>query len=230
MASQGGRLGHCGPGAKIPVRFRTPRWRGCARHCEDRIVLDTVAPSILLLDDDPDVGLAAQLLLQRRVAPVVCVRRPAELIGALDRLRPALLLLDLNFGPGRTDGAQGLRLLAEVRARPHAPTVLVMTAFAEIHLAVQAIKHGAFDFVTKPWDNVRLIATCHDAIQHTKQLSGGQGTTAPVPIGRGRSLAAQERVALLAAVAEAQGNLSAAARALGLSRAALYRRLEKHGL
>lgn len=190
-------------------------------------VLDTVAPSILLLDDDPDVGLAAQLLLQRRVAPVVCLRRPAELSGALDRVRPALLLLDLNFGPGRTDGAQGLRLLEEVRARPQAPTVVVMTAFAEIDLAVQAVKRGAFDFITKPWDNVRLVATCREALQRAPREH-----VVPVPVLNEpvRPLAAQERAALLAAMAEAQGNLSAAARALGLSRAALYRRLEKHGL
>jgi two-component system response regulator RegA len=192
-------------------------------------VSQTVAPSILLLDDDPDVGLAAQLLLQRRVAPVVCLRRPAELSGALDRLRPALLLLDLNFGPGRTDGAQGLRLLEDVQSRPRAPTVVVMTAFAEIDLAVQAVKRGAFDFITKPWDNVRLIATCREALQRAQPVLS-EPAMASASVEPVRPLAAQERAALLAAMSEAGGNLSAAARALGLSRAALYRRLEKHGL
>ena len=193
------------------------------------VVSQTVAPSILLLDDDPDVGLAAQLLLQRRVAPVTCLRRPAELSGALDRLRPALLLLDLNFGPGRTDGAQGLRLLEDVQGRPQAPTVVVMTAFAEIDLAVQAVKRGAFDFITKPWDNVRLVATCREALQRTSRATNEAATPA-APTEAVRPLAAQERAALLLAMSEAGGNLSAAARALGLSRAALYRRLEKHGL
>jgi DNA-binding NtrC family response regulator len=192
-------------------------------------VSQAVTPSILLLDDDPDVGLAAQLLLQRRVAPVVCLRRPAELSGALDRLRPALLLLDLNFGAGRTDGAQGLRLLEDVQARPHAPTVVVMTAFAEIDLAVQAVKRGAFDFVTKPWDNVRLVATCREALQRTSRVTN-EAAAPLAPTEPVRPLAAQEREALLLAMSEAGGNLSAAARALGLSRAALYRRLEKHGL
>jgi DNA-binding NtrC family response regulator len=193
-------------------------------------VSDTLAPSILLLDDDPDVGLAARLLLQRRVAPVVCLRRPAELSGALDRLRPALLLLDLNFGLGRIDGAQGLRLLEDVRARPLAPAVVVMTAFAEIDVAVQAVKRGAFDFITKPWDNVRLIATCREALQHAPRPQPRPVAIAPSTNEPVRPLAAQERAALLAAMSEAQGNLSAAARGLGLSRAALYRRLEKHGL
>jgi DNA-binding NtrC family response regulator len=192
-------------------------------------------PPLLLLDDDPDVGLAAQLLLQRRVGPLTCLRRPAELAAALDRLQPALLLLDLNFGPGRTDGAQGLRLLAEVRARPAPPAVVVLTAHADIDLAVQAVKRGAFDFITKPWDNSRLVATCQEALQQQQRQPVAAGNPAPVappnaPTEALRPLAAQERAALLAAMAEAQGNLSAAARQLGLSRAALYRRLEKHGL
>jgi len=189
-------------------------------------------PTILLLDDDPDVGLAAQLLLQRRVAPLQLLRRPAELTAALDRLKPSLLLLDLNFGPGRSDGAQGLRLLSEVLARPQAPVVVVMTAYAELELAIQALKAGAFDFITKPWDNIRLIATCQEALQKAR---AGAEPALPSPAAApnaepARSLAVQERAALAQAMAEAEGNLSAAARLLGLSRAALYRRLDKHGL
>jgi DNA-binding NtrC family response regulator len=186
--------------------------------------------SILLLDDDPDVGIAAQLLLQRRVAPVTCLRRPAELIAALDRLQPALLLLDLNFGPGRTDGSQGLRLLDDVRARAQPPSIVVLTAYADIDLAVRSLKRGAFDFIVKPWDNVRLVATCHEALRHASGATAEPAAPSPIVNSTERTLAAQERAAVMAAMAEAQGNLSSAARALGLSRAALYRRLEKHGL
>ena len=187
--------------------------------------------TILLLDDDPDVGLAAQLLLQRRVAPVTCLRRPAELAAAITTLRPQLLLLDLNFGPGRTDGAQGLRLLDDVQALPQPPVVVVMTAYADIDLAVQALRRGAWDFITKPWDNVRLVATCREALQRVQPAAPDGAAATPAPVAEPvRSLAAQERAAVLAAMAQAEGNLSAAARLLGLSRAALYRRLDKHGL
>ncbi len=190
--------------------------------------IGALSKSILLLDDDPDVGIAAQLLLQRRVAPVTCVRRPAEIMAALNRLQPALLLLDLNFGPGRTDGNQGLRLLDEIRTRAQPPAIVVLTAYADIDLAVQALKRGAFDFIVKPWDNVRLIATCREALRHAPATPIEQPPPAAAePV---RTLAAQERATVMAAMAEAQGNLSAAARALGLSRAALYRRLEKYGL
>ena len=200
-----------------------------ARALEAATLASVPDASILLLDDDPDVGLAAQLLLQRRVAPVACLRRPAELAAALEALRPALLLLDLNFGPGRTDGAQGLRLLDDVQARPQPPVVVVMTAYADIDLAVLALRHGAFDFITKPWDNVRLVATCREALQRAQLAVASAPAPSPAaePV---RSLAAQERAAVLAAMAQAEGNLSAAARLLGLSRAALYRRLDKHGL
>lgn len=222
-----GSVAQRGRRAKGGVRFRTGPSRAGARAGEDAAVMLAARP-LLLLDDDPDVGLAAQLLLQRRVAPVHVLQRPAELFAALDRWRPAVLLLDLNFGPGRTDGGQGLRLLGEVLARAEGPKVVVMTAYADVDLAVQALRRGAFDFVTKPWDNVRLVATCHEALAAAQPVS-----EAPAPPSAGepvRSLAAQERAAVLAAVAEAQGNLSEAARSLGLSRAALYRRLDKHGL
>ncbi len=216
------------------VRFRTPCWCGRDQGCEDACVSDTPSSDvILLLDDDPDVGIAAQLLLQRRVAPVTCLRRPAELFAALDRLRPAVLLLDLNFGAGRTDGAQGLRLLDEVRQRPAPPVVVILTAYADIDLAVQAVKRGAFDFITKPWDNVRLVATCKEALQRAhaaRESTHSDPPTTPATSEPLRPLAEQERAAVMAALAESQGNLSAAARALGLSRAALYRRLARYGL
>ncbi len=216
--------------AKPTVRFRTFGWQLVVVPANILAMADTDSPrTILLLDDDPDVGIAAQLLLQRRVAPVTCLRRPAEIFAALDRLDPALLLLDMNFGAGRTDGTQGLNLLEEIRARAHPPVVVVLTAYAEIDLAVRALKRGAFDFIVKPWDNARLIAACREALRHGGPVTDGQehqSTASAEPV---RSLAAQERTAVMAAMTKAQGNLSAAARALGLSRAALYRRLQKYG-
>jgi DNA-binding NtrC family response regulator len=149
-------------------------------------------------------------------------------MAALERLHPALLLLDLNFGPGRSDGSQGLRLLDEVRTRPSPPPIVVLTAYGDIELAVRALKRGAFDFIVKPWDNVRLVATCQEAMKTAVAPRDEQTTAAPPA--PAQSLVAQERAAVIAAMADAHGNLSAAARALGLSRAALYRRLEKHGL
>lgn len=187
-------------------------------------------PQLLLLDDDPDVLLAAQLLLQRRVGPVRGLQRPAELLPAIAQARPDLLLLDLNFGPGRSDGQQGLRLLEAVMALAAPPVVLVMTAYADIQLAVQAVRRGAYDFVTKPWDNARLVAICQEALAQRPAAEAAPGPSLATEAEAPRTLAVQERAALMQAVHAASGNLSEAARQLGLSRAALYRRLDKHGL
>jgi DNA-binding NtrC family response regulator len=101
-----------------------------------------------------------------------------------------------------------------------------MTAYADIQLAVQAVKRGAWDFIAKPWDNVRLVSLCQEALQQATPSPAAPLPPAEPP----RSLAVQERAALMQAVHASGGNLSEAARQLGLSRAALYRRLDKHGL
>jgi DNA-binding NtrC family response regulator len=119
---------------------------------------------LLILDDDPDVALAARLLLQRRVGEVHAIGDPAALPDALARLAPDVLLLDMNFTPGASDGEAGLRVLRQLAGRKQAPAVIVMTAYAEVNLAVQALKLGAVDFVTKPWDNARLVACVQAAL------------------------------------------------------------------
>jgi DNA-binding NtrC family response regulator len=120
-------------------------------------------PGLLILDDDPDVALAARLAL-RKLGAVAVRHSPAELQAALDEIAPDVLLLDMNFTPGASDGAAGLALLREVVARRNAPAVIVMTAYAEVELAVQALKAGAVDFITKPWANERLIACVQAAL------------------------------------------------------------------
>ncbi|RZL32729.1 MAG: sigma-54-dependent Fis family transcriptional regulator, partial [Rubrivivax sp.] len=120
-------------------------------------------PGILILDDDPDVALAARLAL-RKLAAVAVRNEPRDLAAALDETAPDVLLLDMNFTPGASDGAAGLALLREVVARRDAPAVIVMTAYAEVELAVQALKGGAVDFITKPWANERLVACVQAAL------------------------------------------------------------------
>ena len=116
------------------------------------------AARILILDDDPDVACAAQMLLRRRHGAVATLDDPARLDAVLESGVPDVVLLDLNFTPGRIDGAEGLALLDHLRALPLAPAVIVLTAYADVPLAVEALKRGATDFITKPWDNARLLA------------------------------------------------------------------------
>ncbi|MBL8276345.1 MAG: sigma-54-dependent Fis family transcriptional regulator [Pelomonas sp.] len=130
--------------------------------------------TLLILDDDPDVALAARLAL-RRLGPVAVRHAPAELAPALDELAPQVLLLDMNFTPGASDGAAGLALLRDVMARPRPPAVIVMTAYAEVELAVQALKAGAVDFITKPWANDRLVASVQAALARQAPASAATG-------------------------------------------------------
>jgi DNA-binding NtrC family response regulator len=119
---------------------------------------------ILILDDDADVAYAARLLLRRRHATVATLHDPAGLPALLAARMPDLVLLDLNFTPGRIDGAEGLAALDLLRRQPNAPAVIALTAYADIALAVDALKRGACDFLTKPWDNARLAAAVASAL------------------------------------------------------------------
>lgn len=118
---------------------------------------------ILILDDDADVAYAAQMLL-RRIAQVKTLGDPRQLARFLHDNRPDVVLLDFNFTPGRTDGAEGLAVLQQLRALARPPAVIAMTAYADIGVAVEAMKRGADDFITKPWDNLRLAGIVEAAL------------------------------------------------------------------
>jgi DNA-binding NtrC family response regulator len=122
---------------------------------------DTTA-HILILDDDTDVACAAQMLLRRRYGTVATLNDPAQLQACLARGVPDVVLLDFNFTPGRIDGAEGLALLDKLRE--HRCAVIALTAYADVPLAVEALKRGACDFITKPWDNARLVAAVDAAL------------------------------------------------------------------
>lgn len=124
------------------------------------------AAHVLILDDDADVAYAARLLLRRHADRVSVLSHPRELARQLegDAGVPDVLLLDFNFTRGRTDGAEGLQVLAQLQALPRPPAVIAMTAYADVALAVEAMKRGACDFITKPWDNARLAAAVDGAL------------------------------------------------------------------
>src|SRR5207237_2594624 len=83
---------------------------------------------------------------------------PARVEALLADGVPDVVLLDLNFTPGRVDGAEGLAVLDRLRTLARPPAVIALTAYADVPLAVEALKRGAVDFITKPWDNARLAA------------------------------------------------------------------------
>ena len=119
---------------------------------------------ILIIDDDPAIRSSLQLLLKRAGHQVKTVANPAEAIAYVHTEIPQLILMDMNFSL-KTTGEEGIQLLRQVKIFcPDAPIIL-MTAWGSISLAVQGMKYGAFDFVTKPWSNQALLSTIETALQ-----------------------------------------------------------------
>ncbi|MDE2466509.1 MAG: sigma-54-dependent Fis family transcriptional regulator [Alphaproteobacteria bacterium] len=119
-----------------------------------------VSPArIVVLDDAEDVLLAARLALKRHFAGVETLRVPADLIPRVKAGDVDVILLDMNFRTGADSGREGLSLLEEVLEVDPDAVVVLITAHGELELAVEAMKKGASDFVTKPWSNERLVAT-----------------------------------------------------------------------
>ncbi len=114
---------------------------------------------VLIVDDEQDILLAAKLLLKRHFASVETLDDPARLADLVRRNTFDVLLLDMNFVGGAEGGAEGLTLLSQVMTLDPQAVVVLITAHADVGLAVEAMKRGAADFVTKPWENQRLLAT-----------------------------------------------------------------------
>src|SRR3984957_11354865 len=119
---------------------------------------------ILVVDDEDDILQAARLLLKRHFVSVETSREPASLRERVRQNAFDVLLLDMNFAPGADDGAEGLKRLAAGPGLDPLAVVLLVTAHSGVELAVQAMKQGAADFVTKPWENERLLATLLAAV------------------------------------------------------------------
>jgi two-component system response regulator HydG len=119
---------------------------------------------ILIVDDNDDILHAARLLLKRHFSSVQTLDDPAQLAALTRRGAFDVLLLDMNFTPGADSGAEGLARLTEVLAIDPQAVVVLVTAHSDVELAVEAMKKGAADFVTKPWENERLLATLLSAL------------------------------------------------------------------
>jgi DNA-binding NtrC family response regulator len=164
-------------------------------------------PGILIVDDDAEVALAARMLLRRHTPRIGTVSHSHLLEKELASDPPDLVLLDLNFTPGRTDGAEGLAILAQLRSLPTPPAVIALTAYADIPIAIEALKRGATDFVVKPWDDDRLTATVVRALtQHRLRTPQHPGSGAGVRL-MGDSSVMRELRQLVATVAPTEASI-----------------------
>jgi len=135
-------------------------------------------PRVLVGDDQADVLEALRLLLKGDGYQTAVVDSPQALLRAAGTEHFDLILMDLNYARDTTSGQEGLDLLAGLQAQNNAAPVIVMTAWGSIDLAVEAMRRGARDFVQKPWDNARLLATVRkqvaDATERMEQARRAQ--------------------------------------------------------
>jgi len=126
--------------------------------------LDSPAARILIADDQADVLEALRLLLKCEGYQLEAVKSPAAVVKAVEARDFALVLMDLNYTRDTTSGQEGLDLLSKLQQLDASLPVVVMTAWASVDLAVEAMRRGARDFITKPWDNPRLLAIVRNQI------------------------------------------------------------------
>lgn len=119
--------------------------------------------NILIVDDNKNVLSALRILLSDYFENIVLLTSPNTLMSELRDKNPAVVLLDMNFSAGINSGNEGLFWLSEIKKADEELPVVLFTAYADIDLAVKALKGGATDFVVKPWDNAKLLATLQSA-------------------------------------------------------------------
>jgi phosphoserine phosphatase RsbU/P len=128
-----------------------------ASRSETPTEVRTMQSRILIADDQPDVLRALCLLLKGHGYTTETVTSPSDLLEALGRTEYDLLLMDLNYARDTTSGREGLDLLARIKALEGVPPIVVMTGWATVGIAVEAMQRGVTDFVEKPWTNTQLL-------------------------------------------------------------------------
>lgn len=185
--------------------------------------------TILAVDDNHEILTALKICLRSTFRRVLTLDSPERILTVMQQEAVDVVLLDMNFvapvsagGTSATGsiayapdtGREGLLWLGAIRKRhPNIPVVLI-TAYADVHLAVKALKGGAADFITKPWDNDELLRKLKDAIDAATDVT---------------PLDEVEAQHIRRAVDQCHGNISRAAEMLGITRQTLYAKMRRYG-
>ena len=133
-----------------------------------------VSPHILVADDQADVREALRLLLKGEGYAIETVASPAAVISAVQSADFDAVLLDLNYARDTTTGREGLELVSQLQGFDSTLPTIVMTAWGSVDKAVEAMRRGARDFIEKPWDNARLLATLRTQVELSRALRRSQ--------------------------------------------------------
>ena len=168
--------------------------------------------TIVVVDDNPAILTALRICLDSTFERVITLASPDSLPATLQQEKVSIVLMDMNFTLGMNTGQEGLTWLRTLRhLHPQLPVVLI-TAYADVQLAVKCLKAGASDFVTKPWDNDELLRTLKDAVDKGQEI---------------QSLDELERNHVKRVVDHCHGNISRAAELLSITRQTLYAKLHR---
>lgn len=191
---------------------------------------------LLIIDDNEAVLRSLKLVFAGVFDRVVAVNNPRLLPALLREGDTDAVLLDMNFDARKLDGSEGLFWLERIKEMENAPAVVLITAFGDVPVAVEAMKRGAEDFVTKPWDNGKLIAKLHQAMEKRRERMVERAAVAQA-CKHNEHAKEQEHMTLeelkadhiSRVVRECGGNLTHAAARLGINRQTLYNQIKKNG-
>ncbi len=124
--------------------------------------------NILIVDDDEDVLLAIQLLLKSKAKSVTVEKNPANIISLVQKHKFDLVVLDMNFNGVVNTGNEGIFWLNKIKTIQKDTSIILITAYADIELAIRALKEGASDFLVKPWVNKKMLGVVEEALSKKK--------------------------------------------------------------
>lgn len=189
---------------------------------------------LLIIDDNAAVRATLKLLLNDEFKEVTAIENPSMIATIPNPGSYDAILLDMNFDSGALDCSDGLFWLERLKSLPSPPAIVVITAFGDVEVAVKAMKLGAEDFITKPWDNERLIEKLNKAIavnRRTRQDKEAARRAARLEEAEsqrlGLTLDEVKMRHVRSVIDSCGGNLSAAAQQLGVNRQTLYNLLRK---
>jgi DNA-binding NtrC family response regulator len=129
-----------------------------------------VDSQILIVDDNKSILNSLEFLLQFKYSKIICINDPNQINEKLRSNQIDLVLLDMNFKPGSNTGNEGIFWLNEIRKYDETISIILITAYGDINLAVKGVKEGANDFIVKPWENEKLLSTVNSALKLRKSI------------------------------------------------------------
>ena len=168
--------------------------------------------TILIVDDNAAILTAMRYLLDDTFENVLTLERPDDILRLMTQQSIDIVLLDMNFTLGVNSGQEGLFWLRTIRKQHPETPVVLLTAYADVSLAVKGLKSGAADFITKPWDNDELVRKLKDVLDMQNEIV---------------SLDEVEREHIRRTIDRCHGNLTQAAELLGITRQTLYNKMKR---